>query len=307
MSLILGSKFSSQFTKVEALQVTTEEQKSQLEIQNKIVEAKNEEILSSITYAKRIQNAILPPADKLKNTMPESFILYIPKDIVAGDFYWVEKEGDKLFFAAADCTGHGVPGAMVSVVCHSALNRALREFSLSDPGKILDKTRELVLETFGSGNKEVKDGMDIALCVLDLSNLQLEFSGANNPLCIIPGPKTNLESCGFDKKTDLNSLILYEFKGNKQPIGPHPNPSPFKTVKLQLHKDDRIYLFSDGYPDQFGEEDNKKMMYKPFKRLLLRYSNLPFTDQKEYLETAFEKWKGAIEQTDDVCVIGVKI
>ncbi len=307
MSLILGAKFSSQFTKVERLQETTEQQRAQLELQKKIVEVKNEEILASISYAKRIQDALLPPGSVLSNLKPDSFILYLPKDIVAGDFYWIEQKEHKLYFAVADCTGHGVPGALVSVVCHSALNRALREFGISETGRLLDKTRELILEAFGKGNEEVKDGMDIALCSLDIRNHSVEFSGANNPLCIMPKNNANLENASFDKKLELDQKVMFEFKGSKQPVGPHPNPRPFETLKLQLAPGDIIYLFSDGYPDQFGELDNKKMMYRPFKKLLLEYSNLPFDQQRHTLEKAFNGWKGDVEQTDDVCVIGLRI
>lgn len=300
MSLILGARFSANYTKVEGLQATTEEQRAQLEV-------KNEEILASISYAKRIQEAILPPKDFLPQRKPNAFILYLPKDIVAGDFYWVDEYEGKLIFAVADCTGHGVPGAMVSVVCHSALNRTLREFGISNPAKILDKTRELVLESFSNTYKSVRDGMDIALCVLDLATNKLQFAGANNPLCIIPANKSKFESLNYDRKVDLDDRVLYEFKGNKQPIGYHPNATSFDELELQLEKGDKVYLFSDGYPDQFGGEKSKKMMYKPFKQMLLSYSAYSFQEQLKNLRSSFEMWKGDMDQTDDVCVMGVEI
>lgn len=160
-------------------------QKDVIEKQKHLVDEKQKEILDSITYAKRLQQAILPPSSLIKSYLPNSFILYKPKDIVAGDFYWLEYKNDLVMIAAADCTGHGVPGAMVSVVCSNALNRTVNEFGLIEPGKILDKVRDLVIETFEKSDEEVKDGMDISLCVIDFKNKKMQWSGANNPLWII--------------------------------------------------------------------------------------------------------------------------
>ena len=304
MSLLLGASFSSQFSKVEALQETTQYQKNHLEIQNLIVKEKNEEILSSISYAKRIQGAILPPLSRLKSLKADSFIVYLPKDIVAGDFYWIEEKGDLLFFAVADCTGHGVPGAMVSVVCNSALNRSIREFELEDPAAILDQSRKLVLETFESSQDEMKDGMDIALCVLNLKTNELKFAGANNSLYVISPNPLAIEA---DREFEEQGEKLYEFKGDKQPIGVHPKARPFKSRTIQLPSNTRLYMSSDGFPDQFGGEQAKKFMYKPFKRLLLENHNKSFEEQASTLIQSFENWKGQMEQTDDICVLGVKV
>ncbi len=157
-------------------------QKKEVEHQKELVDEKNKEITDSITYAKRLQDAILPPAKMVKEVFPESFILYIPKDIIAGDFYWMEHSGDFTFFAAADSTGHGVPGAMVSVVCSNALNRSLKEFKLTDPGLVLDKARELVLETFAKSEGDVKDGMDISLLWINRKKKSFTWAGANHPI-----------------------------------------------------------------------------------------------------------------------------
>ena len=196
------------------------------------IEVKNKEILDSIRYAKRIQTAILPSKNQFKNHLPNSFVYYIPKDVVAGDFYWLEKKNDKIIFAVADCTGHGVPGAMVSVVCNNALKRTVREYGLNIPGKILDKTRDIVVEEFSKADENVKDGMDIALCSLDENNI-LHYAGANNPLWIIR----------------KDSIEIEEFKANKQPIGQFDVTNPFTTHKIKLNKGDLIYIFSDGYAD----------------------------------------------------------
>ncbi len=271
----------------------TRKQKSIIEEQKNIVDEKQKEILDSITYAKRLQEAILPPDHMVKKVLPESFIFYQPKDIVAGDFYWLEQKDDTLFLAAADCTGHGVPGAIVSVVCSNALNRTVLEFGITDPGKILDKTRELVLDTFSKGSQEVKDGMDISLCSIrrskDENKVELKWAGANNPLWFIQQKE------------------LKEIKANKQPIGKTENPLPFTTHTVELEKGDSIFLFTDGFADQFGGEKGKKFKYKPMQELLLRISDLSSEKQKEELEVTFKNWRSSLEQVDDVCIIGVRL
>jgi serine phosphatase RsbU (regulator of sigma subunit)/streptogramin lyase len=274
-------------------------QKNELEIQKEIVEEKNREILDSINYAKRLQEAILPPLKLVKQELEQSFIIYKPKDIVAGDFYWmhtIEKNAQKkIIFAAADCTGHGVPGAMVSVVCSNALNRTVKEFGITTPGNILDKVRELVLETFEKSENEVKDGMDISICALTPGNnnheYNLEWAGANNPLWLIPN----------------NASEIIEFNGDKQPIGKNDNPKPFSTHNIKLKKGDTLYIFTDGYADQFGGDKGKKLKSSNFKKLLLSIQNEKFEKHREIINSAFDKWKGDLEQVDDVCIIGVRI
>lgn len=251
------------------------------------IREQHEEIVDSINYAKRIQSAILPPPKLVKEYLKNSFILYKPKDIVAGDFYWMEQNDNEILFAAADCTGHGVPGAMVSVICNNALNRSVREYGLTDPGKILDKTREIVTQEFEKSEEEVKDGMDIALC--SLNGNKLEYAGAHNPLWII-----------------RNGEII-ETKANKQPIGKFDNLLPYTTNTFELEKNDTIYIFSDGYPDQFGGEKGKKYKSGKFKKFLLSIQEHSMEKQRELLDAEFENWRGSIEQIDDVCVIGVRI
>jgi len=287
----------------------TRKQKGIIEDAHFQLEEKNQEIMDSIAYAKRIQSAILPPSKLVKKYLPNSFILYKPKDIVAGDFYWMENKEDKILFAAADCTGHGVPGAMVSVVCNNGLNRSVREYNLSDPGKILDKTRELVIAEFEKSEEEVKDGMDIALC--SISKNKLAYAGAHNPLWIIRNgeiieTKADL-SAGTSSQTTENGYTLYEVKADKQPIGKFDNSTPFKTHTFDLISGDTIYIFSDGYVDQFGGEKGKKFKAKALRKLLLSFQNESMDDQKKLIDEAFEKWRGSLEQIDDVCVIGVRV
>jgi tetratricopeptide (TPR) repeat protein len=279
----------------------TRNQKKLIEEQKKEVEIKNREIIDSINYAKRLQEAILPPLSLYQKCFPDSFILYKPKDIVAGDFYFLEEEGDHFIFGAADCTGHGVPGAMVSVVCSNALHRTIKEFNIIDPGKILDKVRELVLRTFEKSEAEVKDGMDISLCVFNFKTGKLKWAGANNPLWILKGKGDH---------------TLLEIKPDKQPIGFMVGSKPFTTHEIAAEKGDVIYMFTDGYPDQFGGPNGRKFMYKNFQRKIESIVKLGMKDQENELAMTFEKWVNRegtegiskpMEQTDDVCVIGIKI
>lgn len=267
----------------------TKRQKSIIEEQKQLVEEKQKEILDSINYAKRIQAAILPSDRVIKQFLPESFVFYKPKDIVAGDFYWLEHKHNKVLFAAADCTGHGVPGAMVSVVCNNALNRSVREFGLTEPSKILDKTKEIVIQEFEKSDADVKDGMDIALCALQENTLY--YSGANNPLWIIR------EGSG----------IIEEVKSTKQPVGKVDNTKPFENHTVELKKGDCIYIFTDGFQDQFGGEKGKKFKAAKLKDLLLKINKNSMENQLQIITETFDKWKGSLEQVDDVCVLGVKI
>jgi serine phosphatase RsbU (regulator of sigma subunit) len=264
-------------------------QKNEVLHQKKIVDENQKEIIDSITYAKRLQEAILPPEELVTKYTPQNFILYKPKAIVAGDFYWMEERSGTVFIAVADCTGHGVPGAMVSVVCSNALNRALKEFNLSYTGEILDKVADLVIETFAKSDKEVKDGMDISLLAINKTTKKVQWSGANNPLWYV----------------QKNKLI--EIKADKQPIGKSDNRVNFKTHEILYDEGTTFYLFTDGYADQFGGERGKKFMYKQLQELLISGVDEPLKEQKERLNLKFEQWCGNLEQVDDVCIIGLRI
>lgn len=264
-------------------------QKEKVEQQKHLLEESNKEILDSITYAHRIQTAILPSNEHFRHLLPNSFVFYKPKDIVAGDFYWLEEVEGNAIFAAADCTGHGVPGAMVSVICSNALSKAVIEEKITDPGKLLDRTRELVIKTLSKSSDEVKDGMDISLCRLEGN--RLSWAGANNPLWLI-------KSGGQE---------IVEIKANKQPVGLYADPKPFDTHYLDLETGDTIYLFSDGYHDQFGGEKGKKFKTVNFKKLLIEHNHLAMDEIKVCLDSFFEEWRGDFEQVDDVCIIGVRV
>ncbi|MBD3638558.1 MAG: tetratricopeptide repeat protein [Crocinitomicaceae bacterium] len=292
--LILGGVIYRGYRRKKRDNELISEQKLKVEQQKSLIEQAHEEIKDSITYAKRIQTAILPPSDLIKKNLNEVFVLYKPKDIVAGDFYWMESTDDAVLFAAADCTGHGVPGAMVSVVCNNALNRSVREFGLMDPGQILNKTREIVIKEFEKSKEEVKDGMDIALCALHSptsSRSVLKYAGANNPLWIVRKGSTEIE----------------EIKGNKQPIGAFERSTPFESHEVELKKGDSIYIFSDGFADQFGGDKGKKFKSKNLNKLILSVQHQSLDQQRERFDEEFERWKGNLEQIDDICVIGVRI
>jgi len=269
----------------------TRKQKLIIEDQKLLVEQKNKDVLDSITYAKRLQDAILPPLNTVKKYLPESFVLYKPKDIVAGDFYWLEKSNDAILIAACDSTGHGVPGAMVSVVCSTALNSAVKEFHITEPGKVLDKTRELLIETFEKSESEVNDGMDVSLASLTPSEggIKLQWAGANNPLWYV------------------QDNVMKEINPDKQPIGNYEITKPFTTHTIKLKKGDTLYLFTDGYADQFGGPKGKKFKYKQLQEKILAVSHQSMSEQKQILEATLAEWKGSLEQVDDVLIIGIRV
>lgn len=254
------------------------------------IEEKNLNIMDSIRYAKRIQQTILPRDQFVEKLMPESFILYKPKDIVSGDFYWIENVDQKVYVSAVDCTGHGVPGAFVSIVGYNSLNRTVMEFKLEKPGDILNKLNDLVVDTFvRHSDSDVKDGMDMSLISLDLKTKEIEFAGAQNPLYVI------------------NDDGIEEVKANKQPIGSSLEPKHFDNHEVTVTKGDMVYLFSDGYIDQFGGPKGKKFMRKRFKEVLQDIHKLDVKTQKQHLDNTIIDWMGAEEQLDDILVIGIRV
>ncbi len=265
-----------------------------LEQKNKVIENQNQNILESIRYAQRLQEAILPDAKVLKNAFKSIFTIYLPKDIVAGDFYWFEENENFRILACCDSTGHGVPGAMVSVVCSNALNTAVVELELNDPGKILDATRNKVIESFNKATsqpKNVKDGMDITLISQNKKTGEIHFAGAHHTLWVY-----------------RKSTREFEFyKGDKQPIGMYEMNLNYQSQLVIAEPGDRIYMFTDGYADQFGGKDQKKLKSANVKRFLHEISDYSMLEQQAELEKYFNNWKGEEEQVDDVTVIGFEI
>lgn len=297
-------------------------QKEEIEKQKKLVEEKNKNITDSINYAKLIQEAILPSERYIKHLLGDSFIIYKPKDIVSGDFYWIFKgtgdwvRGTKvgnqhIIIAACDCTGHGVPGAFMSIIGHDQLDQAVKQKWIIKPSEILDELNKGVrnrlsgvLTSAKSGLKysTVMDGMDIALCSIDFDNKDLQFAGAYNPIYIIRKKHT-------PTSLDSGDYELIEIKGDRFPIGifPEKESNKFTNHKIKLKKDDTIYLFSDGFVDQFGGPKNKKFMRSRFMQMLLDIQHLSMEDQQKAINKTFEQWKGDNEQVDDVLVIGLRV
>lgn len=264
----------------------------ELKIQHEQISLKNQEINDSIRYAKRIQTATLPRSMLDNTIISEHFILFKPRDIVSGDFYWYHDFDNFLVIAAVDCTGHGVPGAFMSMIGITFLNEIVIEKKVFDAGNILDKMRKSVIHALGQDEaiKGTSDGMDMALCVIEKDSKKLQFAGAFNPMiCIRNGE-------------------LIEFKADRMPVGIHGKMKDhFTTRNAQLEKGDTIYLFSDGYADQFGGTTNRKFLNKNFRNLLIEINDFPMKDQKEILSETLKSWQGDIPQVDDILVIGLKI
>lgn len=269
----------------------TKKQKSIIEEQKLVVEEKNEEIVASITYAQRLQAAIIPDDEMFSSAFTDSFVYYQPKDIVAGDFYWMHDDDQFTYLLLGDCTGHGVPGALVSVVCAGALDTVVSEMNEKETNTILSKVSTIVQQRFSSDSSDVKDGMDAALIRLDKNGQSIQFSGAMNSILI----KRN------------NSNELEQIKGDRQPIGQFENLTQFSAHLIETQNIDWIYLYSDGYPDQFGGDKGKKIGSARFKNLLFESSHLPGSEQFAAVSSFFNQWKFNSEQTDDVCVIGIKL
>ncbi|GAB4376193.1 MAG: hypothetical protein Kow0075_03090 [Salibacteraceae bacterium] len=282
-------------------------QAERIKAQSELLRIKNTELSDSINYAKRIQDSILPNGVDLAEMVKEMFIYYAPKDIVAGDFFWIKRHNDSVYFAVADCTGHGVPGAMVSVVCSNALDRAFREIPGTSPASLLDLTRKYVIDQIAQGSENVKDGMDIALCKWTPSTRVLEFSGAHNPLWIVTKDRDINQDDVDTRPVQTDGFVVYEIKGDKQPVGAYDVINPFENHRITLHENDCLYIFSDGYADQFGGKRGKKMKYSVFREILALSAELSLEEQKDFIEEYFLNWRGDIEQIDDVCVMGVRV
>ncbi|MGQ0829822.1 MAG: two-component regulator propeller domain-containing protein [Bacteroidota bacterium] len=267
-------------------------QKEEAEEQKHIVEEKQREILDSIHYAKKIQEALLQEEEHISMHLPAHFILFKPKDIISGDFYWSLEKHDHLYLAAVDCTGHGVPGAMMSMLGIAFLNEITSLEQLLSPAEILNQLREKVVKELGSSG-QTKDGMDISLCRINLKTYEVEWSGANNPLWII-------------KEDDKGKKHIQEIKADKQHIGYNEVYKPFTNHTLKI-RNCNYYLFTDGYADQFGGTKGKKFMHKPLKERLISVIDQPMELQKKALLKTFEDWKGDLAQVDDVCLIGIHI
>ncbi|HAA15724.1 MAG TPA: hypothetical protein DCE41_30050 [Cytophagales bacterium] len=279
---------------------TIEDQKRDLEQKSKAVE-------SSIRYAQRIQDARLPQRESLTRHFAEHFVYYVPKDIVAGDFFWLRKQGEDLLFAVADCTGHGVPGAMMSLVASNLLNETIEKQGVQSTGSLLDSTRQGMLQALKSSS-DVQDGMDIAL--IHLRNRRLAYSGAFNPLWILRrsnGDSSTVPENFTGNATLIDEHLLLELPADRQPIGPFANPVPFGTQEMDLLPGDTLYMFTDGLTDQFGGPHGKKFSRNRLRQLLLSIQDLSLAQQRDRIASELLNWQGAEEQVDDICLVGLRV
>lgn len=266
----------------------TKRQKKVIEGQKLLVEEKNKEITDSINYAKYLQGAILPDKQLLFKGFDDGFLIYLPKDIVAGDFYWCHESPNYRYIAVADCTGHGVPGAMVSVVCANALEKAVHEEE-SEPGALLNRVRELVIAQFSGEDQDVKDGMDLALLRISLHSREIEFAGANNPCWLRRGEEWEI------------------FKGDRQPVGKYDHSSEFNSTRIEGKAGDWIYLFTDGIVDQFGGKEGKKLRSHGLQLFLSQLNGIDGYAKEKALITFVSEWRRGLDQIDDICLLGIKL
>lgn len=291
----LSEKFNMMIAQLESyyyeLEAKVKERTLKIEKQKEEIEEQKKHIMDSIHYARRIQNAILPSFAMIENQLRKYFILYLPKDIVSGDFYWAQEADGKFMIAAVDCTGHGVPGAFMSIVGFNQLNYAVSVRKARSASVILDELNQGVITTLNENmsNTSIKDGMDLSLLVLDLKKKKAEFAGANNPMILV-------------RKGEM-----IKYKPDRFPIGAFDEnkPKSFTNNEIDLQDGDCMYLFSDGYADQFGGPENKKFMSRRFEELLLEIHANPPETQKEILKRRLDEWRGLNEQVDDILVIGI--
>ena len=279
------------FLGVKQFKVENNNFNTEINVQRIQLKEKNKDITDSINYAKRIQKALMASANLLNKNLPEHFVLYQPKDIVSGDFYWAEQINSQFILAVCDCTGHGVPGAFMSLLNITKLNETVHEKKIIRPDLILNQVREDIIKVLNpEGTEETSDGMDAVLCSFNFANLKLDFAGANNPLWIV------------------REGSLTEYKPDKMPVGMYSGiKTDFTLQSIDLQKGDIIYLFTDGYADQFGGPKGKKFKYSQLKELLLSIHGLPMKEQQLIIHQKLESWKDRLEQVDDILIMGVRV
>jgi serine phosphatase RsbU (regulator of sigma subunit) len=263
----------------------------EIDFQREELQLRNKDITDSLTYARRIQTALLPAEHHIKKVFPDYFIYYRPKHIVSGDFYWISERSGKYFIAAADCTGHGVPGALMSMIGLELLQKIINEMKVDESdGILLTLNRELETSFLNEedGKALIKDGVEMSICVIDRKSMQMEFSGAFLPVYIVRNDK------------------LIEIKGDKQNVVQSVPGVTFNRSSFTLQKGDILYLFSDGYADQFGGPDNKKFMYRRLRHILLTISKYPLGDQQRILDETITTWMREFEQIDDMMILGIR-
>ncbi|RLD76602.1 MAG: hypothetical protein DRJ10_13320, partial [Bacteroidetes bacterium] len=313
--LFKNEELNTQNEEIQTIADSLSEANTVISLQKEEVEKSHQQITSSINYAKRIQTAILPNADSLSDLFSEHLVFFRAKNIVSGDFYWVKKIDNYTVMAVADCTGHGVPGAFLSMLGITLLNEIVRRDNLSKTSTVLDNLRDQIKLSLKQTGKyyENKDGMDFAICAIDTNTMQMQYSGANNPVYIIRkrtagNVEGNLEGDRIKEYVEDNSnYYLIEIKPDRQPIGSHIKEYPFTNIQFKLQENDTVFLFSDGYYDQFSGETGKKFNKARFRKLLVSIADKKMEEQQDILNQSFVEWKKSREQVDDVLVLGVRI
>ena len=275
------------------------------------IETAHNHITDSINYAKRIQQAVFPQSEFLNNNFSDSFIFFRPRDIVSGDFYWMSKIDNKIIIVVADCTGHGVPGAFMSLLGISFLNEIIPKTMNRKAGEILDFMRQKIKTTLKQTgkNEEQKDGMDMALCIIDTDKQKLQYAGAYNPMYLIRKQEKLINCKNLDKYriVEQNDAALIEIQANKQPLAIYIIEKPFDTHQINIQKKDKLYLFSDGFSDQFSEKEGQKFMSKKFKKLLIDIYDNTMIKQLDILNKTLDNWQKGAKQIDDILIVGIQI
>ncbi len=287
-----------------------ESQRNYVTKQRDLIKDQKDAITDSIDYAKKIQTAVLPTSNIFDKIFKDYFILFKPKDIVSGDFYWANKLDDYIIVAVADCTGHGVPGGFMSMLGITYLTEIIRKKEVIKPNQVLNQLREYIITALKQkGNiNEQKDGMDFSICFINTKTMELEYAGANNPIYIVDDKNIDInENKRIKVFNTVNDYTLYELKPDKMPIGHYPKMNDFTSVKFKISKTSKIYMFTDGMPDQFGGDKGKKFNYKRFKNILLETSGKSLNEQYVIVNNSLSKWQGDIPQIDDVTVIGFSV
>jgi serine phosphatase RsbU (regulator of sigma subunit) len=312
-------KFEEKNKKMWQMSVAIHREKEKINKLKMEIEERHQSIIDSVNYAKRIQEAILPPRSEIFKYLPESFVLFKPRDIVSGDFYWFRHlpQENKVIIAAVDCTGHGVPGAFMSMIGNTLLNEIVSLQGVIEPAAILNNLNEAVRSSLKQDqlDSESRDGMDVAICCIDFDKMEVQYSGANRPLYLLRG---DMENTPVEETTEASDSLLLgvtdiefieEFKANKFPIGglAMEEEKLFTNHLIPVKKGDTIYLFTDGYADQFGGDHGRKLMTKKFKKILRAIQNKPLPEQETYLGNFIDEWRGEQEQVDDVLVIGIRM
>ncbi len=299
-----------QKNKIEFQNKEIKEQNEEIQNQNDEIKYQNNEITKSIKYAGRIQEAILPSQEELRKKL-DYFILYKPKDIVSGDYYWFSEKHNKLIIVTADSTGHGVPGAFMSILGISSLNEIINETKeCLNSDEILNRLRKRIINSLKHENEDLvsEAGMDLAIIIFDKERKEIQFSGAKNPLFLIRNVYSEkLKAMRTSDTTVKDQYELYHIKPDKMPIGKYPVMKPFSKETIKLLENDTLYLFSDGFIDQYGGKAGKKLMSKRFKELLLKIQDKNMDEQKYTLNKALNKWKNNNDQTDDIIVFGIRV